>query len=127
MIMDNITRSKIFEDRLTSFSISIILTIKNLPKTTENRIITSQLVRSSTSIGANYAEAINAISKMDFRNKIFISKKEASETRYWLRILEATNPELDASNELGEINELLLILQKIVSTLKHTKSARENG
>ncbi len=125
--MDNITRSKIFEDRLTSFSISIILTIKNLPKTTENRIITSQLVRSSTSIGANYAEAINAISKMDFRNKIFISKKEASETRYWLRILEATNPELDASNELGEINELLLILQKIVSTLKHTKSARENG
>ena len=125
--MDNITRSKIFEDRLTSFSISIILTIKNLPKTTENRIITSQLIRSSTSIGANYAEAINAISKMDFRNKIFISKKEASETRYWLRILEATNPELDASNELGEINELLLILQKIVSTLKHTKSARENG
>ena len=127
MIMDNITRSKIFEDRLTSFSISIILTIKNLPNTTENKIITSQLVRSSTSIGANYAEAINAISKMDFRNKIFISKKEASETRYWLRILEATNPELDASNELGEINELLLILQKIVSTLKHTKSARENG
>jgi four helix bundle protein len=127
MIMDNITRSKIFEDRLTSFSISIILTIKNLPKTSENKIITSQLVRSSTSIGANYAEAINAISKMDFRNKIFISKKEASETRYWLRILEATNPELDASNELGEINELLLILQKIVSTLKHTKSARENG
>ena len=125
--MDNITRSKIFEDRLTSFSISIILTIKNLPKTTENRIITSQLVRSSTSIGANYAEAINAISKMDFRNKIFISKKEASETRYWLRILEATNPELDASNELSEINELLLILQKIVSTLKHTKSAQENG
>ena len=125
--MDNITRSKIFEDRLTSFSISIILTIKNLPKTSENKIITSQLVRSSTSIGANYAEAINAISKMDFRNKIFISKKEASETRYWLRILEATNPELDASNELGEINELLLILQKIVSTLKHTKSARENG
>lgn len=125
--MDNITRSKIFEDRLTSFSISIILTIKNLPNTTENRIIASQLVRSSTSIGANYAEAINAISKMDFRNKIFISKKEASETRYWLRILEATNSELDASNELGEINELLLILQKIVSTLKHTKSARENG
>ena len=125
--MDNITRSKIFEDRLTSFSISIILTIKNLPKTSENKIITSQLVRSSTSIGANYAEAINAISKMDFRNKIFISKKEASETRYWLRILEATNSELDASNELGEINELLLILQKIVSTLKHTKSARENG
>lgn len=125
--MDNITRSKIFEDRLTSFSISIILTIKNLPKTTENRIIASQLVRSSTSIGANYAEAINAISKMDFRNKIFISKKEASETRYWLRILEATNSELDASNELGEINELLLILQKIISTLKHTKSARENG
>ncbi len=125
--MDNITRSKIFEDRLTSFSISIVLTIKNLPNTTENKIITSQLVRSSTSIGANYAEAINAISKMDFRNKIFISKKEASETRYWLRILEATNPELDASNELGEINELLLILQKIVSTLKHTKSARVNG
>lgn len=80
--------------------------------------VIDQVIRSSTSIGANYTEAQNASSRADFKNKIFISKKEASETRYWLRIIyELTNQ--DSVNELiDEAQQILLILQKITNTLR---------
>jgi four helix bundle protein len=78
----------------------------------------TQLLRSATSIGANYCEANNASSKKDFRNKIFICKKEAQETKYWLRILGSYFPE--EKNELRknwkEVQELTMIFQKIVNS-----------
>lgn len=83
----------------------------------------NQFVRSATSIGANYCEANNASSKKDFRNKIFICKKEAQETKYWLRMMAQALP--DKKEELKilwkECQELTLIFQKIVSTIDNNK------
>lgn len=79
--------------------------------------LANQLVRSATSVGANFVEAKNSGSKKDFRNKVFISKKEASESLYWLQLFE----EFDQSDELKslqkECQEIILILQKIINTL----------
>src|SRR5207237_9553163 len=83
--------------------------------------IINQLIRSATSIGENYAEVNNAASKIDFKNKIFIAKKEAAETRYWLRILAELLPKEDFTSLIQEALEFTLILQKIVSTMKNGK------
>lgn len=80
-----------------------------------------QLVRSGTSIGANYMEANGASSKKDFQNKIFICKKEAQETKHWLRMIANCLP--DRNQELRllwqEAQELTLIFQKITSSLRN--------
>jgi four helix bundle protein len=108
-------------DRTTKFSIAVIKLCRNLKEDTISRPLISQLVRSSTSIGANYREANNAISKADFRNKIFICKKEAQETGYWLEMLASC-----FVNQIGEINplkrecrELIMIFQKITNSLRY--------
>jgi four helix bundle protein len=73
-----------------------------LPKTSANLIIFHQIIRSGTSIGANYREACEAESAKDFVHKMSISKKEAKETLYWLELLIRTNLKFE-----GEINKLL--------------------
>ena len=67
------------------------------------RPLVNQLVRSGTSIGANYCEANNASSRKDFQNKIFICKKEAQETKYWLRTIATCCPE--KTEELRKVME----------------------
>lgn len=76
------------------------------------------MVRSGTSIGANYCEANNASSKKDFKNKIFICKKESQETKYWLVLLEKSNPERKNDIEIlkKECQEFLMIFQKIINS-----------
>jgi four helix bundle protein len=81
-----------------------------------------QLVKSATSIGANYAEANNAASKTDFRNKIFIAKKEAAETKYWLELFFNLVDNKSACEELKkECHYILMTLQKIVNTLSASR------
>ena len=79
-----------------------------------------QLLRSGTSVGANYMEANNASSKKDFTNKIFICKKEAQETKYWLRMIKTMHPQF--TEEILKLNqeaqELTLIFQKITTTAR---------
>jgi four helix bundle protein len=86
--------------------------------------IISQFVRSATSVGANYCEAINGVSKKDFRNKIFICKKELQETIYWLDILiqELANNETktELENLKKEAIELIKIFQKSIKTLENS-------
>jgi four helix bundle protein len=106
------------EERMMKFSINVFMIVKNLPKNHQNEVVAKQLTRSASSIGANFVEANNASSRADFRNKIFISKKEAAETRYWLRLLGAVNDSVDTSPLLDVCTQFLFILQKIVSTLK---------
>ncbi|QQS19076.1 four helix bundle protein [Candidatus Saccharibacteria bacterium] len=80
-----------------------------------NRLV-DQLTGSSSSIGANYAEACNGVSRMDFRNKIYIAKKEAAETRFWLDLCMEVQPKDDEWVRLRqEAHELLIILQAIVN------------
>ncbi|PJE64997.1 four helix bundle protein [Candidatus Saccharibacteria bacterium CG10_big_fil_rev_8_21_14_0_10_47_8] len=111
-------RPQQLEERTIDFAVSVISFCKGLPQSPENKIISNQLIRSATSIGANYTEANNAASRIDFRNKIYICKKEASESRYWLKVLTKTNSNLQTSELIDEISQLIFILQKIVSTMK---------
>lgn len=112
------TRAEQLEGRIVDFGVAVIKKCRKYSRDPVFAPIINQLIRSSTSIGANYAEANNASSKTDFRNKIYIAKKEAGETQYWLRLLPQLLPDEDFSQLQQEALELTLILQKIVSTMK---------
>lgn len=107
-------------DRTLVFSKRIIDLCRGIELDAISRPIISQIVRSSTSIGANYHEADEASSKKDFVNKLCISKKEIKETIYWLNIIKHTNRELSTEIELllSEAKELNLIFSAIVRKSK---------
>lgn len=105
------------EARTISFSVLVIKTCAKYSKTFELRPLVDQIIRSSTSVGANYAEANNSSSKADFKNKIFIAKKEIAETRYWLRVLKELVAD-DLTKLEQEALELNMIFQKVINTLK---------
>ncbi|MEF3691606.1 MAG: four helix bundle protein, partial [Candidatus Moraniibacteriota bacterium] len=75
------------EERTAKLGGDIILFCRKIPQDTITKPLISQLIRSSTSIGANYMEANGASSKKDFKNKIHICKKEAQESKYWLHMI----------------------------------------
>jgi four helix bundle protein len=104
------------EERTAKFGESIIEFVKTLERNEINRPLINQLVRSSTSIGANYMEADGAESGKDFKHKIAICKKEAKETRHWLRMIAKANS--DKANECRnlwkEAHELTLIFSSIL-------------
>lgn len=108
------------EERTAKFGEAVIDFAKNLRKTDINSPLISQLIRSATSIGANYCEANNASSKRDFRNKIFICKKEASETCHWLRMMARANEDKKEICKAlwKDAHELTKIFSKISLTLK---------
>ncbi|MBI4079512.1 MAG: four helix bundle protein [Candidatus Levybacteria bacterium] len=108
------------EERTTKFSEAIIDLCKKAPKNVVTIPILDQLIRSGTSMGANYMEANGASSRKDFRNKIFICKKEAKEAAYWLRLLAKAVAELkDECRRLWkEVHELTLIFSKIAANTK---------
>lgn len=110
------------EERTAKFGEEMIVFCKSLSQDVINRPIISQLIRSSTSIGANYMEANAASSKKDFANKIYICKKESQETKHWLRMLAKCNPEeKEKIKKLWqECQELTLIFQKITSSLRNS-------
>lgn len=104
------------EERTAQFGESVIVFAKELEKGEINRVLISQIVRSATSIGANYMEADGAESKKDFQHKIALCKKEAKETKHWLRMIATANPnKLDLSRTLSkEAQELTLIFSSIL-------------
>ncbi|MFA6005868.1 MAG: four helix bundle protein [Patescibacteria group bacterium] len=110
------------EKRLTVFSASLIRSLKAIPITRYNQNIIDQLLRSGTSIGANYHEANGAVSRNDFRNKIGICKKEALEAKYWLSLLG--NSELGHKVTIealsNEFFEYVKIFTKILQTLRNS-------
>jgi len=107
------------EERTAKFGESIIVFCKRFIVDTISSSIINQLIRSSTSIGANYMEANGAVSRKDFKNKIYICKKESQETKHWLRMLISCYP--DKRDEIlklwQEAQELTMIFQKISSSL----------
>ena len=109
-------KSEELEERFMQLSVDIIYFTKNNKDLFPFSVI-DQVIRSSSSIGANYSEAQNASSKADFKNKIYIAKKEASESRYWLRLVEKLIGQSESLSALiQESQETLLILQKIINT-----------
>ena len=114
------------EERTALFGEAVIRFAKTIPKGTVTTPLVSQIVRSATSVGANYCEADDGVSKKDFLNKIGICKKEARETKHWLRML-ATADESMASQcrELWqEAKELHLIFAAIIRKGKQTEKNR---
>ena len=86
-------------------------------------IIKSQLLKSGTSIGANIEEADGSISRRDFLNKAVIARKEANETKYWLRIIAAQNIKNDnIENDIDEIQEIINILSTIINKVRKVKN-----
>ena len=118
--MQNKDFSKNLEERTKIFAIAIIRLSVLLPDTTEAWVIRKQVTRSGTSIGANYREANRAISRPDFIHKIKICESEASETSYWLEIIEEMGWTDIEKLELvhKECNEILAIFTSIGKSLK---------
>ncbi len=104
------------EERSAKFGEAILAFVKRVNVDTVTAPLVSQLVRSSTSIGANYCEADDAESRRDFRHKIGICRKESRETKHWLRMLATAAPELkiDARRLWQEAKELNLIFGAII-------------
>ena len=109
------------EERTAKFGEEIIRFCKNLRQDSINKSLINQIVRSATSIGANYMEANAASSKKDFKNKIYICKKETQETKHWIRMMTQCEPNRKEAlkNFWKECHELNLIFGKIVSKLKN--------
>ncbi len=109
------------EERTAKYGEQIIRFCQGLNRDALSTPLITQIIRSATSIGANYMEANGASSRKDFQNKIFICKKEAQETKHWLRMLSVAYPEEKDKLRLlwQESQELTLIFQKITSSLKH--------
>lgn len=110
-------KTKVYDliERTAKFGENIIGFAKNLPLTPVNSPLINQLVRSATSIGANYMEADVAESKKDFFHKIGICKKEAKESLHWLRMIAAANTVRAEECRMlwKEAHELVLIFSAI--------------
>ena len=99
------------EERTARFGEAVIAFTKKVPVNDVTRSLITQLVRAATSIGANYAEADDCDSKKDFRFKIGLCRREARETKHWVRMVVASEPQLrdDARLIWQEAKELNLI------------------
>ena len=114
---------KIFDirERSYQFALRVIQISNGLPKTLPFNIIKSQLLKSGTSIGANIEEADGSISKRDFLNKTVIARKEAKETKYWLRIIASQQIENNnIENDIKEIQEIINILSVMINKVRNS-------
>ncbi|EIA07881.1 four helix bundle protein [Flavobacterium frigoris] len=108
---ENIIATKTFD-----FALIIVNLFISLKKENEF-IISKQILRSATSLGANVEEAIAAQSRKDFVHKMAIASKEARETKYWLRLLDKSNlTTISMTNYLIEIEHIINIITKIIKT-----------
>ena len=115
--------NNIIVDKSKAFAIRIINLYKYLCDEKKEYVLSKQLLRSGTSIGANVKEAIRGQSKDDFAHKMNISLKEASESEYWLELLYETDyiTEQQFNSIIGDCTELIKILTSII------KSSRKEG
>ena len=116
------------EKRILLFNKQLILYLKSIYINDFNKNIVNQVLRSSTSIGANYCEANGAGSKRDFANKIYICKKESKETVYWLELLlEITTTSREKIETLfQEAHQIACIFNKISQNFKKTNTPTPN-
>jgi four helix bundle protein len=105
------------EERTLEFAKQVIRLCKQLPQNVINKELIAQLIRASGSVGANYREANDALSKRDFNHRIKITRKEAKESFYWLELLKEASPEHGEgiSKLLTEAVELRKIFSSIAN------------
>jgi len=114
------------EERTYQFAKNVANCTKKLKKSLSTLEYTKQVIRSSGSVGANYIEANESLGDKDFLMRIRISRKEAKESAYWLRLLLETNETLNNGNEIQELFNESIELKKILSTILE-KSKRKVG
>ena len=114
------------QERTKRFAVDVINYTETLALKRSNDVLARQVIRSSSSVGANYREACQAESKGDFIHKLGIATKEAAETEYWLELLAETNPQPNATSPLlHEADEILRILAASRRTARHRPPARQ--
>ena len=114
---------KEFKSRIYKFILRLVKFIDKLPKDTSSQIFARQILRSGTSIGANYIEAQAASSKKDFTNFFHYSLKSANESKFWLAILRDTGKgdSKEAEALLQELTEIANIIGASILTLKNKR------
>ena len=110
----------VIADLSMDFALRIINLYKYLRNEKEEYIMSKQLLRSGTSIGANIAESEHAQSKADFISKLYISLKEANETKYWITLLSKSGY-LNITEYDSIMKDLRIIIGTLVNTIKKTK------
>ncbi|MBI4002557.1 MAG: four helix bundle protein [Nitrospira defluvii] len=113
-------RKNVIQDKSFAFAVRIVAFCRNLQMEQKEFVLSKQLLRSGTSIGANVEEAIGAQSRKDFAAKMSIAAKEARETIYWLRLLQAAKVLEGSSLDdlVSECREVLTILNSIILTTR---------
>lgn len=111
------------EDRTLKFSKRIVKLCKVLPKNTINNVYVKQIIRSSGSMGANYREANDSLSKKDFLHRMRIARKETKETLYWLELIEEANPEF--STRMQDLKQECREIKSIFSTIITKKEIKD--
>jgi four helix bundle protein len=116
--------NNIIQEKSFAFAVRAVKLTKYLQEEKREFVLSKQFLRSATSIGANVEESIGGQSDKDFLSKLSISYKEARETKYWLRLLQATDylSQSEAESMLADVEELCKILGKIQITLKSRNS-----
>jgi four helix bundle protein len=110
------------EGRTLQFALKVITFVESLPRSPAGAVLGRQLLRSATSIGANYREAQRAESRADFIHKVAVAEKEAAETEYWLILCrESRLAAPEADKLLAESRELLAIFVTIGRNAKRAK------
>lgn len=112
--------ANIIEEKSFAFAVRIVNLYKHLNETKSEFVLSKQLLRSGTSIGANVAEAEQAQSTADFVSKMSIALKEASETKYWIRLLTETNY-LTSTESTSILNDCIELEKILVSIIKSSK------
>ena len=114
-------KENVLLEKSFAFAIRVVKAYKYLVDEKKEFILSKQFLRSGTSIGANCEESVGGQSKADFISKLSIAYKEARETKYWVRLLLATNyfEESQAKSLLADLEEILKIIGKIQITSKN--------
>ncbi len=112
--------NNILRDKSYILALEIIKTYRNLSINKKEYVLSKQLLRSGTSIGANVEESIGGQSEKDFYSKLSIAYKEARETNYWIRLLKDSNllEKNESESLINSCNEIVRIIGKIQSTLR---------
>ncbi len=115
---------KTFKTRTKKLAVAIIKQVEKLPRSLSADVIGKQIIRSGTSIGANYRAACRAKSTADMINKLKIVEEESDETQYWIEILVEAGlaPQDQVANIYKESNEILAMTVASIKTLRNRKS-----
>ena len=114
------TRRNVVQEKSFAFAVGIVKAVRRLQLDRKEWVLSKQLIRAGTSIGANIEEAIAAQSKKDFLAKLSIALKEARETHYWLRVLRDSGiaTEVETEAHLPACQELVTLLSSITLTTR---------